>query len=817
MQDLKHCLVQIFDKLGNPCGSGFLVQNRWILTCGHVVKNIPTENDKVLVRFYSDMKLELVADIHSLFQVGRGDLALLELGNLPPDNVNSAFLAAKVPSECEFTSWGYPQYWNDKTAYADIQVTEGKCHKYDQDVGEDGDLRLSEVAEITSGYSGAPIFTRGIVIGMIRAFDRSDRYGRNPQSAWGISVKRIYEKFPFLKDDEEPDKDAYCQIALTRVVLQRLKRYLDKDVYSSAKQQTSRKHKNMQKLFKRYPDEEPPCWEDFFDSMPQQQAVVEVVIRCGLPRFYDRGVVRVLSSDPGFKCEGLSSRVPLLYHWVQDSILSTSFVQKRFSQGENRRLPSSFHEWVRAGAHDYVLQDQVDWRRTHQSLARFWSHPDTRNRYQWESAINAHYHELFADSEKAIVNIVADFCSRLVGYNPDPAQLDELMELAQILENASKWIFNQETRDQIAFWEDKIRTLIDRRRKIFKAKNRDGYTSDDQLTDESFLLSMIIEEFWKPLSQARNIFSKLEPNLRNDIWEHIGELYGQIGRSEDALDAYAQAGNQSSTWLGKARAHFNLEKYPQALDCFSAALSRKPTTEIQIESYIGRGKAWREKQELEKAIEDFQLAKTLAPRNGIAWLEEARAYFLLAQLTDVKTDYDHPTSVLKLTPSKMEQLSESKSSYERAIKMEIPKGECISAYRELATVSEYLGDSQSVIEALNAVLDMLEDNKNEIPDTDLADIYFSLTVASHHLGDKDSMITYASIYIDSLLAVLEESDLSNSELANIYFSLFITSLQLNGNGNVAQYANDYMDSVLKLPWIVQVEELQKMTLYRFVE
>ena len=134
----------------------------------------------------------------------------------------------------------------------------------------------------------------------------------------------------------------------------------------------------------------------------------------------------------------------------------------------------------------------------------------------------------------------------------------------------------------------------------------------------------------------------------------------------------------------------------------------------------------------------------------------------------------------------------------------------------MATVSEYLGDSQSVIEALNAVLDMLEDNKNEIPDTDLADIYFSLTVASHHLGDKDSMITYASIYIDSLLAVLEESDLSNSELANIYFSLFITSLQLNGNGNVAQYANDYMDSVLKLPWIVQVEELQKMTLYRFV-
>ena len=171
-------LVRIFDQDNLPVGAGFLLSDRRVVTCGHVIAaalgfddNLPLDGevclDFPLLPKNTPMRAR-IAHIQT-YQDGKvDDIAILELLAEPPDGALALSFTRSMPQWGQaFRVCGFPSGRGDGT-WADGVVRERISDGRFQLVGA-----KSTGYAIQRGFSGSPVWdeTAGGVLGMIVAVD----------------------------------------------------------------------------------------------------------------------------------------------------------------------------------------------------------------------------------------------------------------------------------------------------------------------------------------------------------------------------------------------------------------------------------------------------------------------------------------------------------------------------------------------------------------------------------------------------------------------------------------------------------------------
>ncbi|MEU4156479.1 tetratricopeptide repeat protein [Actinoplanes sp. NPDC026670] len=188
---------------GVPVGAGFLIPGGRVLTCAHVVADPPGEqppDEPVLVEFqWAGDDRPIPATVTSggwhpdLDDRGRGDVAVLDLAEPPPD-------AAVAPPmrvtdrrilDHRVRVYGYPR-GHESGAVPAVAVIEGAAH--DEWLG----LRSAETVghQLSHGYSGAPVWDDQwqAVVGMAVGADRQAQQ----RTAYAIPVQVLARYWPDL-------------------------------------------------------------------------------------------------------------------------------------------------------------------------------------------------------------------------------------------------------------------------------------------------------------------------------------------------------------------------------------------------------------------------------------------------------------------------------------------------------------------------------------------------------------------------------------------------------------------------------------------
>jgi Trypsin-like peptidase domain/Effector-associated domain 9 len=176
-QAFKSAIARIYHSNGAVVGAGFLVSNRHLLTCAHVVTaalGMKTE-EAPSIRVDLDFPLILPEQKVKAKVVfwgspqGNNDIAALELENQPPNGCDAVRLISSenfwnhpfqifgFPSQRDFGVWA-SGVLRDKTAQGWVQMEDIKAQGY----------------QVQPGFSGAPIWSENLegVVGMAVAAEK---------------------------------------------------------------------------------------------------------------------------------------------------------------------------------------------------------------------------------------------------------------------------------------------------------------------------------------------------------------------------------------------------------------------------------------------------------------------------------------------------------------------------------------------------------------------------------------------------------------------------------------------------------------------
>jgi KaiC/GvpD/RAD55 family RecA-like ATPase len=199
--ELKPCIVRIRRTTGEVVGAGFLVGERHILTCAHVVAEALGIAQDQADRPKESVQLDfpLVAPGNDLMgQVvmwqpprpdGRGDIAGLQLDTLPPPEASPAHLvAAENLWRHSFRALGFPR-GNEGGAWASGTLLDRQAAGWVQieDVKETG-------YRVQPGFSGTPVWDDDLegVVGMVVAAEARPEI----KAAFTIPTDVLLESWP---------------------------------------------------------------------------------------------------------------------------------------------------------------------------------------------------------------------------------------------------------------------------------------------------------------------------------------------------------------------------------------------------------------------------------------------------------------------------------------------------------------------------------------------------------------------------------------------------------------------------------------------
>jgi hypothetical protein len=203
-QQLKRSIVGILDSEGRAVGTGFLIDERCVITCAHVVDialgrpqpspAAPTEMVQVSFPLLNESYNPVPATIKFWFPeqaAGQGDIAGLALDENPPPLSEPARLVyAEDPWGREFRTFGFPgTSVGGDWAWGVIRDIQSTRWLQIEDTGQTG-------RRVQPGYSGAPVWVddndlRG-VIGMVVAADRKP----GDRVAYAIPTPVLVEAWP---------------------------------------------------------------------------------------------------------------------------------------------------------------------------------------------------------------------------------------------------------------------------------------------------------------------------------------------------------------------------------------------------------------------------------------------------------------------------------------------------------------------------------------------------------------------------------------------------------------------------------------------
>lgn len=205
MDALKESVACVLKKSNEPAGTAFVVSRAQdgassaslLLTCNHVLRLAEAPNTKFRVRFLNGKEFE----IDDIRRDERNDLALLSItkDKLPETAQALPLGSARGCNEHPIYSYGFPQPTGLGGAHAKASVL-GSL-----DVRGVDSLQLSDSKELTSGFSGAPIWDtkRGRVIGVARFVVEPDALGKLSETAFVVTSECVKQTFAELRVNDD--------------------------------------------------------------------------------------------------------------------------------------------------------------------------------------------------------------------------------------------------------------------------------------------------------------------------------------------------------------------------------------------------------------------------------------------------------------------------------------------------------------------------------------------------------------------------------------------------------------------------------------
>lgn len=175
-EKFKTAIVRFLTTEEEVVGTGFLVGDRHILTCAHVVNSaldIPETTVKkpteiILLDFPFVAKGEhLKAKVIKWYPVADdnvSDIAILELLDAIPNNCQSLSTLKNHQLGHSFQAYGFPQGYGDKSIFTQGTIKANLA---------DGTVQIQD-CKIEEGFSGGPVWDEQAVVGIIVGVDEQD-------------------------------------------------------------------------------------------------------------------------------------------------------------------------------------------------------------------------------------------------------------------------------------------------------------------------------------------------------------------------------------------------------------------------------------------------------------------------------------------------------------------------------------------------------------------------------------------------------------------------------------------------------------------
>ncbi|WP_159767247.1 nSTAND1 domain-containing NTPase [Streptomyces sp. HM190] len=203
---VQRAVAQVLDQADDVVGSGFLVDDRTLMTCAHVVSKAGYgPGDTMKISFpCAPGRPQIPATVLAEAwrePVGR-DVCVLRL-LWHPEGLDALSLDVSTESSGHVTaSFGYPN------GAGEVRLASGEVIGWlERGVGGPGPdggsgplLQLAHANDITLGFSGGPVVdtTSGLVIGMITAITAGDANDRLREVAFATPAQTLYEVWPRL-------------------------------------------------------------------------------------------------------------------------------------------------------------------------------------------------------------------------------------------------------------------------------------------------------------------------------------------------------------------------------------------------------------------------------------------------------------------------------------------------------------------------------------------------------------------------------------------------------------------------------------------
>ncbi|NWG06848.1 MAG: SUMF1/EgtB/PvdO family nonheme iron enzyme [Chloroflexi bacterium] len=188
--------VRCFHSDGATKGTGFLVSDRLVVTCAHVIQ---TSDGTVQVQFVGQDKMISARVLPEYYRdPDHGDIAFLLLESTPENIIPLPLGDSRHSlSGSPFRAFGYPVIGNIMGIHARGEIL-GKVAENDQVLLQ---LRSSE---LNLGHSGAPVWDekRNVVVGMVVSVFKTDASGKLRDTAFAIPSESLWQVCPEIQPSE---------------------------------------------------------------------------------------------------------------------------------------------------------------------------------------------------------------------------------------------------------------------------------------------------------------------------------------------------------------------------------------------------------------------------------------------------------------------------------------------------------------------------------------------------------------------------------------------------------------------------------------
>jgi hypothetical protein len=204
--DLARSVVQVVDVDGRPAGAGFLLGQRLLVTCAHVLIGHGRDDgppvDPVTVVFAHSDGAACTARVDPQWwrSPEGADIAFLHLADPPPAQAQPLPLgSAQGIRGHSIKAFGFPTNTFSARHY-------GYGVAGDPIRGDNGTplLQLTDCTEVTEGFSGGPVLDErtGLVIGLVNSVTRPDRLDRGRATAYVTPTETLRDVCPDLMVSE---------------------------------------------------------------------------------------------------------------------------------------------------------------------------------------------------------------------------------------------------------------------------------------------------------------------------------------------------------------------------------------------------------------------------------------------------------------------------------------------------------------------------------------------------------------------------------------------------------------------------------------